>query len=159
MLPLRAPVWVGSPTDRVPSGRHKEILMTSSRQMLKATPSKIGYPQDVLAQCIDACFSCAQSCAACADACLGEEMVADLRRCIVIDLNCADICASTGNVLSRQTMFTAAMSIAALEACRTACRLCADECEQHADMHEHCRICADACRQCESACDLLLNAR
>ena len=85
-------------------------------------------------------------------------MVADLWSCLTIDLNCADICASTGSVLSRQTMFSAAISVAALEACRTACRLCADECEKHTDMHEHCRVCAEACRMCEQACDLLLNA-
>ncbi len=27
-----------------------------------------------------------------------------------------------------------------------------DECEKHAQMHEHCRVCAEACRRCESAC-------
>jgi hypothetical protein len=33
-----------------------------------------------------------------------------------------------------------------------------DECELHADMHEHCRICAEACRRCEQACQELLAA-
>jgi hypothetical protein len=33
---------------------------------------------------------------------------------------------------------------------------CIDECERHAEMHEHCRICADACRRCQQACDELL---
>ena len=41
---------------------------------------------------------------------------------------------------------------AQLEACITACRACGDECERHAEMHEHCRICAEACRACEAAC-------
>jgi hypothetical protein len=40
-----------------------------------------------------------------------------------------------------------------LHACAAACRLCADECEKHAKMHEHCRICAESCRRCVSACE------
>ena len=33
-----------------------------------------------------------------------------------------------------------------------ACRLCAQECDDHASRHEHCRVCAEACRACERAC-------
>lgn len=33
---------------------------------------------------------------------------------------------------------------------------CADECERHAQMHEHCRICADHCRECARMCEGLL---
>ena len=132
--------------------------MPVARDMLRTTSSQIGFDRDDLAACIEACFDCAQACTACADACLGEEMVADLRRCITSDLNCGDICASTGRVLSRQTAYDPAMTWAALQACRDACRLCAEECERHASMHEHCRICAEACRRCEQACDRLLAA-
>lgn len=103
-------------------------------------------------------LACAQACIACADACLGEEMVAELRRCITVDLGCADLCEATGAILSRQTSYDAGLSRAALEACREACRICADECERHAEMHEHCRICAEACRRCEQACAALLAA-
>jgi hypothetical protein len=132
--------------------------MTASTEMLRTTPMPIGYDREALAACIDSCFECAQACTACADACLGEEMVADLRSCITIDLNCADICEATGRVLSRQTGYDAEVSRAALTACRDACRRCAEECERHADMHEHCRICAEVCRRCEQACDRLLAA-
>ncbi|MEQ7739658.1 four-helix bundle copper-binding protein [Escherichia coli] len=45
-----------------------------------------------------------------------------------------------------------------LEACRTACGACAEECERHAAMHDHCQICAEACRRCEQACDALLSS-
>ncbi len=132
--------------------------MTVSTEMLSTTPSAFGYDSEALAACIDACFECAQACTACADACLGEEMVADLRRCITTDLNCADICGAAGRVLSRQTGYDAELTRAALTACRDVCRRCAEECERHADMHEHCRICAEACRRCEQACDRLLAA-
>ena len=104
--------------------------------------------EDKLAECIAACFECAQACTACADACLAEDMVAELTKSIRTDLDSADICLATGDVLSRHTGF-ANVTRAVLEACATACRACADECKGHADMHEHCRICAQACRRCE----------
>jgi hypothetical protein len=31
-----------------------------------------------------------------------------------------------------------------------------DECERHAEMHEHCRICAETCRRCAQACEALV---
>jgi len=130
--------------------------MTVAADMLRTTPSEIGFDRDALATCIDACFECAQACTACADACLGEEMVAELRRCITTDLNCADICDATGRVLSRQTHYDPEVTHAALTACRDACRRCVEECERHAAMHEHCRVCAETCRRCEQACDRLL---
>jgi len=45
-----------------------------------------------------------------------------------------------------------------LEACVAICKSCGDECERHAQMHEHCRVCAEACRRCEQACRQLLAA-
>jgi hypothetical protein len=71
---------------------------------------------------------------------------------------CADICAATGNILTRQTATNTAIIRPVLLACRAACAACADECEQHSGMHEHCRICAEACRRCEAACAALLSA-
>lgn len=75
--------------------------MTQSPAMIEATPADTGLSAEVLAACIDACVDCAQTCTACADACLAEDMVADLRRCIRTNLDCADICEVTGRVLSR----------------------------------------------------------
>ena len=132
--------------------------MSVASQMLETTPASTGYAADDLAACSEACFDCAQACTACADACLAEEMVADLRRCITSDLNCADVCQAAGRVLSRQTGYQPPLTLAVLTACRDACRLCAEECEQHAEVHEHCRICAEACRRCEQACETLLAA-
>ena len=85
-------------------------------------------------------------------------MVADLRRCITTDLNCADLCATAARVLSRHAEHDDAVTMAVLTACRDVCRRCAEECERHAEMHEHCRVCGEACRRCEQACDQLLAA-
>jgi len=108
--------------------------------------------------CIEACVECAQSCTACADACLSEESVAELRKCVRTNLDCADICDATGRVLSRHTGYDADLTRAVLEACAAACKACGDECARHADMHEHCRVCADACRRSEHACRDLVTA-
>lgn len=133
--------------------------MSTTQQMLEAYPANLGgIDQDRLAACIDACNACAQACTACADACLAEDMVEQLRKCIRTDLDCADICATTGRVLSRRTGYDANLTRAVLQACATACRTCGDDCAQHAEMHDHCRICADACRACEQACTELLDS-
>lgn len=104
------------------------------------------------ARLADALTTCYQACNACADACLSEDMLDKLRQCIRSDLDCADICQATAAIVSRQTGANPEVVRQAVAACETACRLCAEECEKHADMHEHCRICAEACRACEDAC-------
>ncbi|MVA75057.1 four-helix bundle copper-binding protein [Auraticoccus sp. F435] len=128
------------------------------QRMLETYPKDLGgVDREKLAACIAACFKCAQACTACADACLAEDMVAELTTCIRTDLDCADICQTTGRALSRRTGYDAAVTRAFLEACATACKACGDECESHAGMHEHCRACAEACRRCEQACRELLD--
>jgi hypothetical protein len=133
--------------------------MSVVAQMLDSYPKDLGgVDRQKLQACIEACVECAQACTACADACLSEDMVAELVTCIRTDLDCADVCAATGRVLSRHTGYDAHLTRAVLEACATACRTCGDECAQHAQMHEHCRVCAEACRRCEKACRELLDS-
>jgi len=131
-------------------------MTATTMPMLETYPAEINLDRAKLAGAIDALIACSEACTACADACLSEEMVAELTKCIRTDLDCADICATTARVLSRHTGYDANISRSLLEACATACKACGDECQQHADMHEHCRICADACRACETACRDLL---
>lgn len=127
-------------------------------EMLATYPASINLDRALLARVIEAVTTCAQACTACADACLSEEMVADLRKCIRSNLDCADSCTTTSRILSRHAEYDANVTRAHLEACIAACRACGDECEQHAAMHEHCRVCAEACRECEAACSELLTA-
>ncbi|MDI6630764.1 MAG: four-helix bundle copper-binding protein [Mycobacterium sp.] len=133
--------------------------MSTTSDMLESFPKSLGdIDRAAFAECIDACFECAQVCTACADACLSEDSVADLTGCIRTDLDCADVCATTGAILSRRTGYDPTLTTSVLQACATACRACADECAGHAEMHEHCRICAEACRRCEKACRHLLTS-
>ena len=102
--------------------------MTHVQQMVQTNPTQAPVDESTLVECIEACF------------------------------DCADVCAAIGKILSRQTAFDAEMARAALEACARACRICGDECEQHAEHHEHCQVCAEACRLCEQACSNVLSA-
>ena len=132
--------------------------MSIVEEMLRTHPVQGGMDAAVLADCIQACVACAQCCTTCADACLSEEGVDHLVRCIGLNADCADICATTGRVLSRPSTMDPGVLGAVLALCASACRACAEECEGHAKMHEHCRICAECCRRCERACTELLAA-
>lgn len=129
------------------------------RGMLRSYPADLGaVDREALVRCIEECFNCSQTCTACADACLSEIRAAELGKCVRTNLDCADICATTGNVISRHTGYDANITRAVLQACATVCHACADECERHAPMHEHCRVCSQECRRCEHACQELLNS-
>ncbi|ATD69061.1 MULTISPECIES: four-helix bundle copper-binding protein [Gordonia] len=130
--------------------------MTTVTEILESHPVRDDIDNAALAACIEACAECTQACTSCADACLGESGVDQLVECIRSDLDCADLCSITERVLLRRTDANVAVVRETLEACATACRVCAEECDRHADMHQHCRICADACRRCEEACRTLL---
>jgi hypothetical protein len=132
--------------------------MARALEMLKTHPRALSIEPGVLAACIDGCFVCAQTCTACADADLGEPDVANMLQCITLCLSCSDVCVATGRILSRQTEFSAGLARVVLQACIDACGLCREECERHAQHHEHCRICADECRQCQQACEAALSA-
>lgn len=123
-----------------------------ARAMISTHPHARGQIDDALIRCIEECADCAQTCTTCADACLGEDMVAELVQCIRLNLDCADVCAATGAIATRRSGSNETVIRAMLAACATACRLCAEECEKHAGMHEHCRICAEECRSCEDSC-------
>lgn len=126
-----------------------------SEQMLATHPLETT-DASRLSEVIRLLNECAQTCTMCADACLAEVMVTHMRTCIRLDQDCADICATTARVLSRQNGREEAAISELLAACAAACAACALECEDHASMHEHCRICAEACRRCEQACLELL---
>src|SRR5258707_4132748 len=118
--------------------------MSYARQMLDTYPRTINVDASVLAATIDALTDCTQACTADADADLGEQNLAEMVTCIRLCLDCADICTATAGVTSRQAEYDANITKPLLEACVASCKSCGDECERHAQMHEHCRVCAQA---------------
>ena len=82
-----------------------------------------------------------------------EDRLQELVTCIRLNLDCADVCETTGKLMTRQTGGASVEVLRrALETCIAACQACAEECEKHAARQEHCRVCAEACRACEQAC-------
>jgi Domain of Unknown Function (DUF326) len=132
--------------------------MSYARQLLDTYPRTFNVDAGVLAGTIDALNDCAQSCIADADDDLSEQNVAEMIKCIRLCLDCADVCVATLGVTGRQTEYDANVTRSLLDACVVTCKTCGDECERHAQMHEHCRICAEACRRCEQECRELLSA-
>ena len=124
--------------------------------MLRSHPRADRQRADDYGDVLNALSLCALTCASCADACLAEEHVANLRRCIRSDLDCSDVCGVTARLIVRQTESPNEIVHAQLHACILACQVCADECEKHASMHDHCRICAETCRHCQERCNFLL---
>jgi hypothetical protein len=78
--------------------------------------------------------------------------VAQLRRCITLNLTCADSCHAIARMAARSTGADAELLGSSLRHCAEICRACANECQKHAGMMEHCRRCAEVCRRCERAC-------
>jgi Domain of Unknown Function (DUF326) len=132
--------------------------MSYARQMLDSYQSTLGVDAALLAAAIDAISDCVQACIADTDADLSEQDVTEMVRCIRLCLDCTDICAATGGVISRTAGYDAQVARPLLLACVAICKSCGDECERHAHMYEHCRVCAEACRRCEQACRELADA-
>jgi len=126
--------------------------------MLITIPRTSNLDISILVATIDALDDCARACIADADSDLNEQNLSGLVKCIRLCLDCADIGAATVRVTSRQTEYDATLTKSLLETCTATCKSCGDECERHAQMHEHCRVCAAPCRRCQQACQELLAA-
>jgi len=131
---------------------------TDVSELLATHPRASKVDREALALCIAECYDCACSCTICVDADLAEKQVADMRRCVRLCLDCADVCIATGRMVSRQTEYEPEAARVQVESCRQSCATCAEECGRHAQHHEHCTLCAETCRRCEAACDALLDA-
>jgi hypothetical protein len=108
--------------------------------------------RDVLGECIEACALAEFACVTCADACLGESPSAAVRDCVGLNLDCADVCALTGHLVSRAFAAEPKLVQAQLEICASLCAACEAECRKMAIAHSHCVMCAHACGHCEALC-------
>jgi Domain of Unknown Function (DUF326) len=132
--------------------------MSYARQLLDTYRGTSNADAGVLAATIDALSDCAQACIADTEADLSEQNLAEMVKCIRLCLNCADVCAATMGVVTRQAEYDANVTRPLLEACIAICKSCGDECARHAPHMPHCRVCEQACRRCEQACRELLDA-
>jgi hypothetical protein len=98
--------------------------------------------------CIAACHACVVACNHCAACCLQEPGVAQMVRCIALDMDCAQICQMAVAFMAGGSEHTPAVC----RLCADICRACAQECGKH-DV-DHCQQCAEACRRCARECEL-----
>jgi hypothetical protein len=97
-----------------------------------------------------------RACRACSREALSAGLHSELQRCIELTLVCAEVCAAAGRAADLLEADEPTLA-SVISACAAACRRCAEECEVHADAHDHCRACAVACRRCEAECHALLD--
>ena len=106
-----------------------------------------------LAHCIEVCLRCATSCTACADECLDEPELADMRHCIRLNLDCADVVGTIARLLSRRGEPDLSTLRACLEAGTSIANACASETLKHASSYEYCRLTAEICAACGRECE------
>lgn len=109
-----------------------------------------------LAACIELCQRCVATCTACADECLGQPDIAVFRRCIRLNLDCADVCSAIARLLSRRGQPETSTLRALLEAGTTICAAAANEAQKHGESHTHCKLTAEICLTCARSCDAAL---
>lgn len=153
-----AHVLVGATHRVIAADRSREGEKVTFQEIINLHPQPTGVDRDALVRCVEECLDCAASCTACADASLSEPDVQEMLRVVRLCLDCADECDATGRIVTRQTAPDVRLMRRMIEACATACVVCAGECDLHAAHHEHCRLCAEVCRRCEQACRDLLEA-
>jgi hypothetical protein len=100
-------------------------------------------------ECIDACIKSFKACEFCADTCLHDDNVEQLQKCIKLARSCSDLSILAVKEMIRCSPF--ADRICAM--CADACKVCAEECEQHEN--DHCQYCAETCRRCMDLCEVM----
>lgn len=98
-----------------------------------------------------ACNDCAAACLQCATLCLKELNLVPLVKCILLDMECADMCRHTSQAIARGDSHLHAISLL----CAEICEKCAVECGQHA--MNHCQHCCETCKRCAVACRSMTN--
>jgi len=108
---------------------------------------------EAMRACAKACSDCQRECDACATHC--AHMVKDGKAQHLTTLmtcqDCAGICATAAQIVSRHGPFSGLIC----ESCTDACARCAKECERFPD-DAHMKRCAEECRKCEKACKDML---
>lgn len=96
-----------------------------------------------IAECIDACNLCLRAVNECLATHAGD---AEMKRCLLLCLDCKDLCRACVESLARQSAI--APELCAI--CADHCGRCAEECGRFDS--EVCRRCAEACSRCAEQC-------
>lgn len=132
-------------------------MMDMTMQMMEmqtAESSMPGMDMKLMAECIEACSACEQACTMCASCMMGDGTAIHMEMC----MNTADMCNTMMRMMLRPSGMMMDSMVRMLDATMMQCRMCADECMKHADMHEDCRVCAEACSQAAMACEKMMDS-
>jgi hypothetical protein len=135
------------------------VGLTTVILLAPATPAAVGgdkgkHPHAAhFAECAKACNDCQRECDSCAHHC--AHLVAEGKKEHLHTLgtcaDCASICATSAQIVSRM----GPLSGTVCEACAKACATCGEACEKF-PTDEHMKRCAQECRKCEKACKEML---
>jgi len=105
--------------------------------------------QDIVSSCITSAESAAEACDDCAAWAL-QLRGSSMDRCVLLALDCAEICRLTASLVMRGSEIAENMA----QVCAQICDLCAKECRKHP--HVHTDLAADRCHRCALACRRLV---
>ena len=100
--------------------------------------------------CIDACTSCHQTCTHNVHHCLDKGGAHADSAHITLMLDCAQICATSADFLTRHSP----NHKATCAVCAELCDACATSCDSFGD-DEMMKQCADECRRCAESCRMM----
>jgi hypothetical protein len=105
-------------------------------------------------ECMKACETCAEACTANFNHCfkLVAEGQKDHARSARLSLDCAEFCAMSVCMMSRESE----LMDAACTACAEACKRCGAECAKYDS--EMMKTCAAECKKCEEACRAMVRS-
>src|SRR5215204_5559747 len=83
-----------------------------------------------ISTCVDVCNSCAEACEYCATCDLQEQDVKAMTSCVQINRDCANICWTASQFMSRDSEHVKQIC----NVCADICEACAKECEKYTDM-------------------------
>jgi hypothetical protein len=108
------------------------------------------HDHDAMDECIEACLQCHVVCTMSAQYCLirGGEVADAARVGLLID--CAQICQTSADFMTRGSPYHAATC----GACAEVCRACAEACRS-ADGDEELAHCAEVCDACAEQCEAM----
>ena len=103
---------------------------------------------NLMQACIDVCSRCHQTCLDNVSHCLDKGGMHAASAHITLLLDCAQMCATSADAMTRHS----AQHALTCRACAELCRACAASCETMGD-DAMMRACAEECRRCAERCE------
>jgi hypothetical protein len=127
----------------------------AAQQAPQIQPAAHSEHHEMMDSCAKACSDCQRACDSCSTHCARlvnegkKEHLASLMTC----QDCAAICSTASQIVSRGGPFSTVICTAGTDACGR----CAKECEKFPG-DKHMKMCSEECRKCEKACQSMVKS-